>query len=257
METLSERDVRSSGDRWRIWDRDDSVELRTYQRATGELPEMESTKQLVRLVSAVYEPGMSVLDVGSAAGHYYLGLRRIDDAIRYHGVDATEKYVAFAREHFADRPNVSFAREDIFALPDDYTGRFDVGFCCNVLLHLPSVRVPIHNLLRASRKFVFIRTLVSDRTHLSKLLYSDDFDDAGEPTNFVHQNTYSRDLIRSYIAESGDYQVEFITDEFDAAQIEKEHKAFGDKQSAVTRVADGAQIAGSKVFEWEWIKVTK
>jgi SAM-dependent methyltransferase len=248
---------RSMDDRWRVWDRDDSVELRTYQRATGQLPEMESTKQLVRLISAVYRPGMSILDVGCAAGHYYLGLRRIDEAIRYHGVDATQKYIAFATNHFAGNPNVSFSQADVFSLPADYVDRFDVVFCCNVLLHLPSIRGPIHNLLRASRKYVFIRTLVADKTHVSKLLYSDDFDDAGDPTNFVHQNTYSRDLIRSYIGEAGDFVVEFIADEFDAAQIQNEHREFSGTQSAVTRVSEGAQIAGSKVFEWEWIKITR
>ena len=51
-------------DDWKIWDRDDSVEMRSYKRTTGELPEMESTKQLVQLISDVYQHGMSVLDVG-------------------------------------------------------------------------------------------------------------------------------------------------------------------------------------------------
>jgi hypothetical protein len=53
-----------SKETWKIWDKDDSVEQRTYKRVTGELPEMECTKQLVNLVSDEYLPGMSVLDVG-------------------------------------------------------------------------------------------------------------------------------------------------------------------------------------------------
>ena len=129
-------------DDWKIWDRDDSVEMRSYKRTTGELPEMESTKQLVQLISDVYQHGMSVLDVGCAAGHYYLGLRRIDDGIRYHGVDATKKYIDFAKSHFSGTPNVSFSNEDIFALPQGYTDHFDIVYCCNVLLHLPSARHP-------------------------------------------------------------------------------------------------------------------
>lgn len=229
--------------------------MRTYKRATGELPEMESTKQLVRLVRDVYRPGMSVLDVGCAAGHYYLGLKRVAEGLRYHGVDATQSYIEFAAEHFAGAPNVSFSREDIFDLP--YDGEFDIVFCCNVVLHLPSARTPIQNLIKASGKYAFIRTLVADKTHLSKLLYSDAFDDEGNPTDFVHQNTYSRDLIREYVAEVGPFKVEFIPDEFDAAQIQEEHKAYGDKQSAVTHVSGDKQIAGSKVFEWEWVKITK
>ena len=74
-----------TNDDWRIWNKDDNVESRrshvesrTYQRVTGELPEMESTKQLVDLISQVYASGMKILDVGCAAGHYYNGLKRID-----------------------------------------------------------------------------------------------------------------------------------------------------------------------------------
>ena len=242
---------------WKIWDRDDSVELRSYKRAIGELPEMESTKQLVQLISDVYQPGMSVLDVGCAAGHYYLGLRRVDERINYHGIDATKTYIDFAQNHFAVTPNVSFSNEDIFVLPQNYTDHFDIVFCCNVLLHLPSARLPIQNLIRAARKHVFIRTLIAQKTHLSKLLYTDAFDEEGNPTDFVHQNTYSRELVRSYIGEVGEYSVEFIDDEFDPAQIQEEHKAFSDQQSAVTRVEGKAQIAGSKVFEWQWVKISK
>ena len=38
---------------WRIWNKDDKVELRTYQRAVGELPEMESAKQLVNVMRSL------------------------------------------------------------------------------------------------------------------------------------------------------------------------------------------------------------
>lgn len=54
---------------WRIWNKDDKVELRTYQRATGELPEMESAKQLARIIKPLYQKGNTVLDFGCAAGH--------------------------------------------------------------------------------------------------------------------------------------------------------------------------------------------
>ncbi|MEJ7775866.1 MAG: class I SAM-dependent methyltransferase [Sphingomicrobium sp.] len=233
------------------------MEIRTYKRATGELPEMECTKQLVRLIGDVYEPGMSVLDVGCAGGHYFHGLKRVDPNVRYYGVDATERYIDFASRHFANVPNASFSREDIFKLPADFSEQFDIVYCCNVLLHLPSAKVPIHNLVRAASRYVIIRTLIADRTHLSKFLYADTFDEEGNPTDFVHQNTYSRDLIRAHVAEVGDYQVEFLADQFEADQIVREHRDYSDSQSAVTHVADGKQIAGSKVFEWEWLKITK
>ena len=36
---------------WKIWDRDDSVEQRTYKRVKNELPEMECAKQLAKIMS--------------------------------------------------------------------------------------------------------------------------------------------------------------------------------------------------------------
>ena len=111
---------------WKIWDLDESVEQRTFKRVIGELEEMESTKQLVEIISEIYEPGMKILDVGCAAGHYYNGLKRIDENIQYYGVDSTVPYINFAKEHFKDNPNTTFAIEDIFNLPDSFKSKFDI-----------------------------------------------------------------------------------------------------------------------------------
>ena len=54
---------------WRIWNKNDSVEERTYCRAAGELPEMESAKQLRKILGNINK-NESVLDVGCAAGHF-------------------------------------------------------------------------------------------------------------------------------------------------------------------------------------------
>lgn len=242
---------------WKIWDKDESVEQRTYKRATGELPEMECTKQLVRIIADVYAPEMKILDVGCAAGHYYNGLKRVDQVVQYHGVDATVPYIDFAKKHFAGNPNTRFDVADIFALPREFAGKFDIVYCCNVLLHLPSFQVPLANLLAATRKHCIVRTLLSDKTHLSRLLYSDSFDERGEPTDFVFQNTYSHALFEKTIRALGDFRVEFIDDSFDAKAINLEYQGYRTVQSAVTRVQDDVQIAGSKVFEWKWVKITK
>lgn len=240
---------------WRIWNNDDKVEMRTYQRVTGELPEMESTKQLVQLIGEVYEPGMRVLDVGCAAGHYYNGLSRLDPDIKYTGVDATVKYIEFAKAHFKDNPNTTFMVGDIFDLPKSL-GTFDIVYCCNVILHLPDFREPLRNLLRVTKRHCLVRTLISDKTYLNKFLYTDDFDKENNPVNFVHQNTYSFDLLKSFIEANGSYRVELIKDQFESENINKEYADYSDRQSAVTRVVDGKQIAGNVVFEWQWLKIT-
>lgn len=243
------------GEDWRIWNRDDSVELRTYQRATGELPEMESTKQLVKMMAGVYSKGMRILDVGCAAGHYYRSLAKFDEAIDYTGVDPTTKYIEFARDTYKGTP-AKFVQGDIFELSRAVSGPFDLVYCCNVLLHLPDFRIPIQNLLKATRRHCFIRTLIGERTLLARFLYKDEFDAKGNPTCFLHQNTYSFSLLESYIKSQGKYSVSLIEDRFESTEINKEFENYREKQSAVTRIVDGKQIAGNLVFQWAWLKIS-
>lgn len=240
---------------WRIWNKDDKVELRTYQRATGELPEMESAKQLARIIKSLYQKGNTVLDFGCAAGHYYNSVRKIDENIDYTGADATKKYIEFATNHFKGT-SAKFKDGDLFNEKNDL-GQFDFVYCCNVLLHLPDFRTPIRTLLGRTKKYCIIRTLISDTTLLAKYLYTDEFDAEGNPTNFVCQNTYSEALLESYVKSQGNFKVKFIDDEFDSTQINQEHKDFDAKIKGVTVVKDNKQIVGSLIFNWKWMLIEK
>ena len=51
-------------DKWRVWDRETEYGRLLYQRATGELPEMESSKAMARQVKTFVSPGDRILDVG-------------------------------------------------------------------------------------------------------------------------------------------------------------------------------------------------
>ena len=62
---------------WQLWENNPQLESRyNLERIKGNLSEMESTKQLVELISDVYESGMNVLDVGCNVGHYLVGIRK-------------------------------------------------------------------------------------------------------------------------------------------------------------------------------------
>lgn len=242
---------------WRIWDKDSAVEARTYKRTIGELPEMECSKQLRELVSTVYKSGNTILDVGCASGHYYNSLAVMDQNIQYAGIDATDDYIKFAKEHFKGNQNTKFEQGDIF--DGNFFGdeKFDIVFCANVILHLPEAYTPFQKLLDACKGTVFVRTLISDKTHLSRFLYDDEGVTEKQPVNFVYQNTYSSDYITKISMEFGAKDVKFIEDSFDERQINKEYVGYSTEQSAVTRVLGGKQIAGSKVFEWRWVQITK
>ena len=246
---------------WKIWDKDETVELRTFHRTLRKLPEMECAKQLSSLIANIYQKNMTILDVGCASGHYYHSLKNLDIDLIYKGIDSTVKYIEFAKEYFVNNNNVSFDIIDIYNLDKELNQKFDIVFCCNVILHLPTFQKPLVNLINASNKYIFVRTLISDKTHLSKFLHEDDFDQNDKPINFCYQNTYSRSSIEEFINSNKDFnnkiEIEFIEDKYIAENINIEYNNYNELQNAVTNVSNNIQIAGSKVFEWEWLKIKK
>ena len=120
---------------WRIWNKNDLVEERTYSRATGKIPEMESAKQLRKILGNIHKDE-SVLDVGCASGHYLRSIRLINNDCIYTGVDATKKYIDNANIIHKSDTNARFIEGDIYSLKL----KADIVFCCNVLLHLPDIK---------------------------------------------------------------------------------------------------------------------
>jgi len=244
-------------DNWKIWKKNKNVEARTFQRVKNKLSEMESAKQLRKIIFKLYKPGMQVLDVGCASGHYYNSIKKIDKNISYCGLDPTKAYIDFAKKHFKNNNKVKFILGDIYKPPKSIRNKFDISFCCNVLLHLPTLIVPLKNLINSSRRYCIIRTLISDKTHLSKYLYSERYDKRGNPKDFVYQNTYSYDYFKNIVKSIGDCSIKFVNDKFNSKNINSEFKKFKNKQNAVTKVMDKVQFAGSKVFQWKWVIIKK
>lgn len=242
---------------WNIWKKDYSVEARTFDRAKKKLPEMESAKQLRKLINKIYKKGMTILDVGCAAGHYYHSIIKVDKLIKFVGIDATKEYIDYANQIFKKFDNAIFLKDDIFKISKKHKKKYDISYSCNLLLHLPSVEIPIKNLMNTTKKYCFIRTLVGKKTHLSKYLYEDKFNKNGLPLNFVYQNTYSYNYLKQIFKKNGARKIEFIDDKSQYNNINKEFQKYKKKQDAVTKVLkNGQQIAGSKIFEWKWIKIT-
>ena len=240
---------------WEMWADKPEVEGTLVRRARGELPEMESTKQLVRLVGQVYQPGMRVLDAGCNTGHYLVGLRRLDPKLAYTGVDAYESYINQARGIFAGDPNARFDVRSLMAA-DFARETFDITYCCNVLLHLPEFKTPVRNLLQSTTKTCFIRALFSHRSTIVRLAAEPgmDYDAEGSPLRFIYQNTYDRAVFTKFVQSLG-WKVEFIADEFDASVLSREHTEL--KKGGGTRIVDGRQVDGNIIFNWEWAKITR
>ena len=240
-------------ERWRIWEKYPEEEGTLVDRARGKLPEMESTKQLVRLVSEIYKPGMTVLDVGCNAGHYLRGLRRIDLQLSYSGVDACATYIDQAKEIFVDDPYTRFEVRDVFnpLFPDD---PFDIVFCCNVLQHLPDFRPPVRNMLDSTKKTCIVRMLLGEYTTIVCRAVGQELDDEGMPVNFIYQNTWEKALFVKFVENLG-WKVEFVEDEFDPAGLQKEYVSV--KKKYGTQVVSGKQVDGNIILNWVWAKIMR
>jgi ubiquinone/menaquinone biosynthesis C-methylase UbiE len=242
---------------WQQWGIQPELESRyNIERVKGNLPEMESTKQLVNLISQVYKPHMRILDVGCNVGHYLVGLRKKLPDSEYTGVDAYEYYVNQAKKHFANDKHARFEVRDIFKplFPND---PFDIVYCCNVILHLPDFRKPVANLLESTKQVCLIRTLLGDKTNIVKSPVTDEYDEEGNPLNFWYLNTWKKEYFSDFVHDLG-WNVEFIEDEFSADAIQKEFEHTKvNKLDKGTRIVNGKQIIENVVCNWVWAKITK
>ncbi len=239
---------------WQLWGkRPEGEERFNLERVKGNLPEMESTKKLVSLISEVYTPGMKVLDVGCNVGHYLTGLRKKFPELDYTGVDAYQQYITHAKEAFKDDPHAKFEVKDIFEpiFPNEPR---DIVYCCNVIQHLPDFRKPVKNLLESTKSICFIRTLLGEKTNIVKSVEEEKFDDEGNPLDYYYINTWRIGYFTDFINNLG-WNVEYIQDEYDPKNIQSEFESTKSKHG--TRILDGKQVVESIIENWIWIKLTE
>jgi ubiquinone/menaquinone biosynthesis C-methylase UbiE len=251
-------------DSWRIWKKYPQYGDLLFKRATGELDEMECSKSLCSVLSPIYEKPMRVLDVGCGSGHYLHSLKkRIDPAINYTGVDATEYYVELARKAF---PETQFFIGDIFNL-DFLSDSFDIVMCNNLLLHLPPPPTnAIRELLRVSKNYVIIRTLFGERNYLIKeIVKSSELEGSqcregdlissdGTVMSYNYFNMYTEEFFRDIIGKiDPDVEITIQSDDnwgsFDNRKI--------DIRNTATTVMGNKQISGNLILDWRFIILKK
>ena len=238
---------------WQLWGKRPEKEMKfNLERIYGDLPEMESTRQLVKLISKVYEPGMTILDVGCNVGHYLLGLRNEFSELDYTGVDAYKIYIQNAKEAFSNDTHANFEVKDILEpiYPDDPR---DISYCCNVIIHLPDFRKAITNLLSSTKKVCFIRTLLGERTSVVKIPEKAIFDDEGNPLDYYYYNTWEKNYFIDFVKNLG-WKTELIEDEFNPDLIKNEYD--GIKGNVGTTVMNDKQVIGNIICNWVWAKIT-
>jgi ubiquinone/menaquinone biosynthesis C-methylase UbiE len=260
----------SDNDVWRIWDRDTGYGETLYRRAVGELPEMESSKAVALILKDVVRENDRILDVGCGPGHYLRSFRReMARPFFYDGVDATENYVRLGRKAWAGTPGVAFHQADAFALPFE-DGAFDVVTSSNLLLHLPSIRIPLTEMVRVAGRFVLVRMPMSDRSFRIQEVYSpethpgspalapgqDEFDAAGEPRNFYYFNIYAESYVRKVVTGLPRVAgVDIVEDrDFDAAAIAGD-AGKDDAPVNTTSLIGGWQANGPILLQWRTLRI--
>ncbi len=232
-----------------------------FDRATGKLPEMESSKAAAARITALAKSGDSLFDVGCGAGHYYRSIRSRGPAtLRYTGLDATPYYIKLASEAFSGDEAARFVVGDIFAI--DFPDRaFDLVMCNNVLLHLPSIAKPLRELCRVARRHVLVRTLVSEKSYVVQDIFPGedgaDFDNDGRPAaGFHYLNIYGEPYVRHLLATApgvANVRIE-IDREFVAERIADTAQVMPKAWDATT-VTEGMQRSGPIGLPWQWITI--
>ena len=255
----------------RIWDDEPWYGDTLFGRATGNLPEMESSKALAGIVKDIIQPGDRILDIGCGAGHYLKSLLSVIGVpFFYTGVDVTLQYISLARQAWAGHANVNFEVADVFSLPIDDSG-YDIAFSCNVFLHLPSIKVPLQELVRVAKRQAILRTLIGERSFRIQEVYSpvthpksfqgrpddDEFDENGEPKSFHFHTIYSQEYLEKLLSGMPDVKRYRIYPDraFDPDRISAALSP--DSPPDATRMVGDWQVNGYILQPWHFIEINK
>jgi Methyltransferase domain len=176
-------------------------------RASGNLDEMDSARQATELLRKRLDPGGSVLDVGSAAGHLWRSLEPL--GFEYHGIDPEEHVVEIGRRYLASEglPQSRLRAIPLERLPR--TERYDAVVSLSTLLYFPAFQEPLELMARAADRILVIRSLFGDRTEIRWL--PDILLETGFQEMRAYFNVYARDEVEGFLRSEG-FSVEWVED---------------------------------------------
>jgi len=251
---------------WKVWDNEQAYGDLFFKRAIGELPEMESSKALAKLIQPYLAENDKIGDIGCGGGHY---LRSIDNQsskkFHYVGVDRTTYYIQRAKEAFLSPKNkndlrltTSFLEGDIFNIPLN-DNEVDVAICNNVLLHLPSIETPLAELIRITKRTVIIRALIGEHTLRIKQVHKpEEFDSDEEPLNFHFHNIYSKAYIEQLLMKNGIKKFHFIEDkDFNLEAFNTSDNFVGERPDNLTVVINDMQVNTYIIQPWTFLIIEK
>ena len=239
-----------------------------YGRAIGEIPEMESSKAMATFIAKEYSPGDSIADIGCSSGHYLRSIKNAlaNNEIDYTGVEFHELFFNKAMSAWKDDKYANFRQGSIFNIPAK-DKEFDITFCSNLLMHLPTIVKPIEELIRITKRVVVIRTYIGTKSFKIQEVKNNsfwpntnigpesEFDDEGNPRLFEYENIWGRDYfeatVKRYAPES---KIEFSADDmWDASAID--YTAETGKLPNPTKTLNGWQIFDYVLLPYHFVVI--
>lgn len=239
-----------------------------FNRAVGKAPEMESSKAMANLISEKYNNGDSIADIGCSAGHYLFSIRKelASNEINYTGVEFHDLLLSKAQKAWHGDNFAKFRKGSIFDIPAN-DREFDITFCSNLLMHLPTIVKPLQELIRVTSKRLLIRTYIGTKSFKiqevknnsfwpgTKINPSSEFNDDGIPALFEYENIWSKDYFESVVKRfAPTASIKFIKDDFyDVKAIEETAKT-GNLPNP-TRTLGGWQIFDYILLPYYFIEI--
>ncbi|MBI3334889.1 MAG: class I SAM-dependent methyltransferase [Candidatus Portnoybacteria bacterium] len=254
---------------WKIWENEKEYGNVFYERAVGEIPEMESSKAIAKIVNTFIKKNDLIMDVGCGGAHYVVSLdKALRVPFRYLGIDSTKYYIDMAnkalRGRLKNNPKrlyTAFRVGDIFNIPAE-DGFADIVMCANVLLHLPSIEKPLRELVRVAKKYVIVRTLIGNTSfRIRQVNQPEIYDKNGEPANFHFFNIYSKVYISDILdSTEGVKSYKFFLDnDFNPAHIGHSNYTNTDRITPhdLTTIINGMQVNNYIIEPWQFLIIEK
>jgi ubiquinone/menaquinone biosynthesis C-methylase UbiE len=250
---------------WRVWDEEKGYGDLFFDRATGKLTEMESSKAAAKVVSSIAKEHDVIMDVGCGAGHYLVSLdSHLQVPFSYIGLDATSYYIELARKAFLEgnttnplRINTSFEVADIYDLASKYNIA-DIVMCNNVLLHLPSINKPLQELWKATKKYLIVRTLIGKVSfRIKQINYPEEYNENGDPIHFHYFNIYSEEYIKKLIGNLASVSKYSLIQDTDYNPDNLVAPKSANTPHDLTTVVNGMQVNNYIIQPWSFVLIEK
>ena len=227
-----------------------------YERAIGKAPEMETSKAIANQLKKFINKDDRILDVGCGCGHFYRSIKkRVKKNFYYTGLDPYQIFLKKGKIAWKKDKNVKFIKGNIYSLPFKKND-FDISFCSNVFIHLNDIKKPLKELIRVSKRYVVLRTVLFEVSYKIQLVYNkkwwsdvdispiNEFDNKGFPRAYSYFNILSFDFLKQNIKKIyPNANIKIIKDNFfKKSNISKSIK--NEKRPLATKIIADEQVSG-------------